>query len=88
MRKKPEELADSVDSKARFLQFIDALAKDFEENNNEWENKSIKDYLSAISLFSESIENYYINNNIEMPPINHGVWRIMADIFMAGKNYE
>lgn len=88
MKKSPEELADAVDSKERFLQFLDALADDFDKNHQEWENRSIKDYLSAISLFTESIEGYYKNNNLDTPLITPSTWKVITDILMAGKIYE
>jgi len=46
-------------TKQEFIQFIENLKTDFIENKEQWENKSIEDYLEAMSRYVEDIDGYY-----------------------------
>lgn len=50
-------------TKKEFTQFIDNLKTDFIENKEKWENKTIEDYLEAVSRYTEDIDGYYKNTN-------------------------
>ena len=42
-----------------FLIFLESLAKDYDENHDEWENWTISDYLERISAWiKDSDENF------------------------------
>lgn len=49
--------------KQDFIQFIETLRTDFIENKDQWENKTIEDYLEAMSRYVEDIHSYYLNTN-------------------------
>lgn len=50
-------------TKQEFIQFIENLRADFTENKEQWENKTIEDYLEAMSRYVEDIDGYYENTN-------------------------
>jgi len=50
-------------TKQEFILFIENFRTDFFENKEQWENKSIEDYLEAISRYTEDIDGYYKNTN-------------------------
>ena len=58
--------------------FLEILAKDYDENHDEWENWTISDYLESISAWiKDSDENF---ETID--------FKKMAEIFYIGKIYE
>ncbi len=81
-----EESVKSVNSKEDFLRFMNALMNDLKTNSDQWENKTLADYLSAMQSWTEDMEGYYINNNIPIP--ENICWKIFADILMAATMYE
>jgi len=79
-----EELG-GVNSKDDFLKFLNSLINDNTNNDEEWENRSIAEYLGSIRSWVEDMEGYYKNNNLSVPKIN---WNFLATIFYVGKIYE
>lgn len=74
-------------NKSEFIQFIENLRTDFVENKEQWENKTIEDYLEAISRYTEDIDGYYKNTNhdIDLEKID---WKVFADILKGSSIYE
>lgn len=74
-------------TKEEFIQFIDNLKMDFIENKEQWENKTIEDYLEAISRYTEDIQGYYLttNQNIDLEKVN---WKVFSDILKGSSIYE
>lgn len=50
-------------TKKEFIQFIENLRVDFLKNKEQWENKTIEDYLEAMERYVEGIDGYYKNTN-------------------------
>jgi len=83
---KLENKANKVNSKEDFIEFIGTLIRSLKDNPEEWENKTLQDYLLAMQSWTEDMDGYYINNNL---PIPQGVtWKVFADILMAATMYE
>jgi hypothetical protein len=62
------------------------LITDLNENSNEWENKTLANYLEGMQSWTEDMEGYYLNNNLEVPQdVN---WKVFTDILMAARVYE
>lgn len=70
-----------------FIKFLDLLYKDFSDNPESWENKSLPDFLEALSAYTEDIQGYYDNTkqniNADKPD-----WSTFADIFKGARIYE
>ena len=47
-----EESIKNVNSREDFIRFIDALMNDLKTNPDQWENKTLPDYLSAIQSWT------------------------------------
>lgn len=76
----------NVKTKEEFLRFLEILANDRRSNEDEWENKSVEDYLLSIQSWIEDMDGYYENNNIE---VSQNIdWNFIANIFYVGKIYE
>ncbi|WP_455423292.1 DUF7660 family protein [Chryseobacterium aquaticum] len=73
--------------KKKFIQFIENLRLDFIQNKEQWENKTIEDYLEAISRYTEDINGYYKNTNqdIDLKEID---WKVFSDILKGSSMYE
>lgn len=53
--------AEAVASHAQFVEFTDALLKDFIENHDEWENIKLDHFLECIAAWARSMEVVYRN---------------------------
>lgn len=76
-----------VNTRQDFVQFLELLHKDLQQNPEQWENRSLPDFLEALSRYTEDIEYYYKNTqqniNADKPS-----WRVFADIFRGARIYE
>ena len=76
-----------VADRQTFIKFLDLLRKDLLDNPESWENKTLLDFLEALSAYTEDIQGYYdimkLNVNADKPD-----WSIFADIFKGAKVYE
>lgn len=76
-----------VTDRQTFIQFLDLLRKDFLHNPENWENKTLPDFLEALSACTTDIQGYYQNMkqnvNADEPS-----WSTFADIFKSATIYE
>jgi hypothetical protein len=77
---------NQVKNKSDFLNIIDSLIQSLKDNPSGWENNTLESYLEAIKAWTEDMDGYYANNNLEAPTnIN---WQVFSDILSAAKVYE
>ncbi|MEJ5144850.1 DUF7660 family protein [Sphingobacterium sp. MYb388] len=76
-----------VTDRKSFVEFLELLKKDFVENNESWENKSIPDLLEVLSMYAEDIQGYY-DNTKQNKNADQADWSTFADIFKGAKIYE
>jgi hypothetical protein len=76
-----------VTDRQTFIQFLDLLQKDLLGNPESWENKTLPDFLEALSAYTKDIQGYYDNMkegiNADKPS-----WGTFADIFKGARIYE
>ena len=74
-------------TKLEFILFVENLRADFIENKEQWENKTIEDYLEAMSHYVEDIDGYYknTNQNIDLEKVD---WKVFSDILKGSSIYE
>lgn len=77
---------ENIKSREDLIDFIDALVKDMEVHSEEWENKSISDYLLSVQSWIEDMDGFYLNNNLAFP--KNIDWSFIATIMYIGKIYE
>ena len=80
------EKVKAVDSKERLADFVAALAKDLQENSEEWENVTLERFLGAMEAWIGAMDGYYRNTWQPIPDLP--TWRTFADILMAARVYE
>lgn len=78
------EKISSISSKEEFIKYLQDLATDYTDNKDEWENKTIPDYLEQIASW---IEDYADSpaNDIEWEKID---FKVLARLLYMGKIYE
>ncbi len=76
-----------VTDRQTFIKFLNILRKDFLDNPEDWENKTLSDFLEALSAYTEDIQGYYDNmkQNVDA---NKADWQMFADLFKGAKIYE
>ena len=76
-----------VSDRQTFFEFLELLRNDLLENPKRWENKSLPDFLEALSAYTNDIQGYYdnmkLNINADKPD-----WSTFADIFRGASIYE
>ncbi len=80
------EEINNIDSKEKFIEFLNSLVIDFKNNSSEWENKTVDSYLEAIQSWVEDMDGYYKNMGDDL--VNNVDWQVIATILSAGKIYE
>ena len=72
-----------VYDKDSFIKYLNLLAKDSEENPQEWENTTVSQYLKSIASWIEDWSSRYGNEEFEKLDYNE-----MAKLLYMGKIYE
>jgi hypothetical protein len=74
-------------TKNEFIESITKLRLNFESNSENWENKTIPDYLEALESYINDIQGYYDktqqNVNSEIAD-----WKVFSDILVGASVYE
>lgn len=70
-----------------FIKFLDLLRKDYLSNPDSWENKTLPDFLEALSSYAEDIQGHYddMKQDVNADQPN---WQTFADIFKGATIYE
>lgn len=76
-----------VADRKTFIKFLDLLRKDFLDNIKNWENKTLPDFLEALSSYAEDIKGYYNNMKLNVDT-DKADWSTFADLFKGAKIYE
>ena len=77
-----DQIANVYD-KDSFIKYLNLLAKDSEENPQEWENTTVSQYLQSIANWIEDWSSRYGNEEFEKLDYNE-----MAKLLYMGKIYE
>lgn len=70
-----------------FITFLKEFKQDFHENNNSWENKTLEDFLESMISYTEDVQGYYDNNNLNIDADNP-TWENFRTILMGASVYE
>lgn len=70
-----------------FIKFLDLMRKDFIDNPGSWENRTLPDFLEALSAYANDIQRYY-DNTKQNKSAEKPDWATFADIFSGAKIYE
>lgn len=82
-----QEYAGKVQSRKDFAIFCQHILRDFQENGQNWENKTLGSFLEAMSAYATDIPGYYKNMGIAADA-NEPSWQIFAEIMCGAVVYE
>lgn len=72
---------EGASSKTDFIEILTLLKKDFIENKEMWENRTVDEYLDAIISWIEDYSGQDVN-------FEHPDWKTISALFYMGKIYE
>ena len=52
---------EKVENRKEFIDSIEKMSRDLRENPENWENKSLEDFLEAVARYTVDIQGYYDN---------------------------
>jgi len=76
-----------VTDRQTFIKFLDLLRQNYLNNPESWENKTLPDFLEALSAYAEDIQGYYDNMKQDVSA-DQPNWQTFADIFKGATIYE
>ncbi len=76
-----------VTDRQTFAKFLILLQKDFLDNPDNWENRTLPDFLEALSSYTEDVQGYYDNTKQNINADNPD-WRTFSHLFLGAKIYE
>ena len=85
------EIADSVSSEQDLIRFIEVLSNDLLQNNEEWQNVTLPDYLEGMGAFLESLNSRGLSagvKTLDLKSIDTNAWRAFAIILLTSGVYE
>lgn len=72
-------------TRIEFIDFLKEFRKDLKENKSDWENKTLEDFIEAMEAYTEDIQGYYDNMNINADKPS---WQNFKTILEGAKIYE
>lgn len=85
MKNNPDNF-EVVDRKS-FIEFLYLLRENLINNPENWENKTLPEFLEALASYTEDIQGYY-DNMKQNKNSDIAEWSIFADILKGAKIYE
>ncbi|MNK14534.1 hypothetical protein D3C87_326570 [compost metagenome] len=76
-----------VKDRQSFIKFLDLLRQDLLQQPENWENKTLPDFLEALAAYTEDIQGYYDNTDANVDA-EKAAWSTFADIFKGAQVYE
>ena len=76
-----------ISDRKSFVDFVELLIEDLKLSGTTWENKTLPDFLEALSRYTEDIQGYYDNTN-QQTDADIPSWKVFADILMGASIYE
>jgi hypothetical protein len=81
------ELVETINTRQDLAEFIQALLRDLETNQQEWENPQLERYLDALAAWTTDMDGYFRNVHGHPGP-EQPTWRIIGYMLLAARTYE
>ena len=77
----------TIHDRQSFIRFVQELRNNFLQDGEQWENKTLDQFLEALAAYAEDIQGYYDNMT---PSVNADIpgWKVFADMLMGASMYE
>lgn len=74
-------------TRIEFIEFLKEFRKDLKDNNSNWENKTLEDFLEAMETYTEDIQGFYDNMKMDIDA-NVPTWENFVTILKGASMYE
>ncbi len=74
-------------TRIEFINFLKEFKTDFEQNKDNWENKSLEDFLESMIAYTEDIQGYYDNMKLNVNA-DEPTWENFMTILKGASVYE
>lgn len=74
-------------TRIQFIEFLKLFRKDLSDNNSEWENKTLEDFLEAMLAYTVDFQGYYDNKKIKTKA-DEATWENFKTILEGAAIYE
>lgn len=81
------EYAKTVQSRDDFIKFVEYLNEDYRQQQTQWENRSLGEFLGGLSSFANDMAGYYKNMG-ETVDVDTVSWRLVAEMLLAATVYS
>lgn len=78
---------EKVQSREQFAVFVSGLLKELQERPEEWENRSLEDFLEALAAYATDVPGYLKNVRSPIDPAKPS-WELFALIVAGAAIYE
>jgi hypothetical protein len=79
-------LIQQIHTRADFISFVRALQGHLQQKPQEWENRDLSSFLSAMAGWVEDMDGYYQNRGESVP--DPPTWKSVAEVLLASRVYE
>ena len=74
-------------TRVEFIGFLKDFKKDFDQNGESWENSSLPDFLEAMISYTDDIQGFYDNMNMNVNA-DEPTWENFKNILKGASIYE
>ncbi len=74
-------------TRIEFIEFLKEFRNDLKENKSDWENKTLEDFLEAMGAYTEDVQAYYDNTNLNIDA-DKATWGNFKTILKGAAVYE
>lgn len=74
-------------TRIEFIEFLKWFRKDFKENQSNWENKTLEDFLEAMEAYTVDIQGFYDNMKMDVDA-DKPTWENFKTILQGASVYE
>lgn len=74
-------------TRIEFIEFLKEFKKDLKLNSSNWENKTLEDFLEAMTAYTEDIQGYYDTMKLNIDS-NKATWENFKTILQGAAVYE
>ena len=76
-----------ITDRQTFIRFLEVFQQDLIDNRQSWENKTLEDFLEALTRYTQDIQGFY-NNTKQDINADKASWQVFADLLQGAKVYE
>jgi hypothetical protein len=80
------DYAKTVASREDFVKFVEYLNQDYQQQGEDWGNKTLEQFLGGLSNFASDMAGYYKNMG-EVVDVECITWRMAAEMLLAATVY-